>query len=315
MLTILFSLIFAQELPDIDIIVISDLNGSYGSTEYSSESQQAVNYIVKHQPDVVLVTGDMIAGQKRGLPYRTMWDSFHNTVTEPLEHYQIPLAVSPGNHDASGYKRFLQERSIFIDEWTKHKPDIKFVDDRHFPLYYAFFVHDILFVSIDNTVMRGPDVEQLSWIDEILSTKARKKIVYGHLPLIAFAKGKEKEYVHNEMLQKILEKHHVDAYISGHHHTYYPGIHHDMHMVSAPCLGSGSRFLQGASERSAKGIVRIQIIDDHIHVEGYDASSDFSVIPKNQLPRYIENSYMRIWRDDIKHYPIADLDFSISNLE
>ena len=58
------------------------------------------------RPDLVLVTGDMVAGQRAGLDYGAMWAGWHRAVTDPLRAAGIPMAVTPGNHDASGYAQY-----------------------------------------------------------------------------------------------------------------------------------------------------------------------------------------------------------------
>ena len=92
------------------VYVISDLNGSYGSTNYSSKVREAIKFIINRGADLVISTGDHVAGQKRGLNYQAMWDSFHQLVTIPLSKEKIPFLPSPGNHDASGYSQFHKER-------------------------------------------------------------------------------------------------------------------------------------------------------------------------------------------------------------
>ena len=141
MLSFFFSIFFlshsSHASDPIDIIVISDLNDSYGSTTYSTETHKTTAYILKKRPELVLVTGDMVAGQKKELPYVEMWEGFHQAVTLPLEKNQIPIAVSPGNHDASGYTVYQEERDIFVEQWQEHKPDLTYIDDANFPLYYV----------------------------------------------------------------------------------------------------------------------------------------------------------------------------------
>ena len=108
------------------VVVISDLNGSYGSTDYAPRVSRAIDWIIKTQPDLVISTGDMVAGQRIPLltdaEVRRMWRAFHETVSDPLERAGIPLAVTPGNHDASGYDRFMLEREIYEDQWKSRKP-------------------------------------------------------------------------------------------------------------------------------------------------------------------------------------------------
>lgn len=75
---LIFSLLFlfSYSLLAQRVVVISDLNGSYGSTDYSSHVSRAVSRIKEIKPDVILITGDMVAGMKNGLNYQAMWDSF-----------------------------------------------------------------------------------------------------------------------------------------------------------------------------------------------------------------------------------------------
>ena len=99
------------------VAVISDLNGSYGSTRYSARVAAAIERVIALEPDLVISTGDMVAGQRRPVlterEVRAMWAAFHAEVTEPLSRAGIPLAVTPGNHDASAYGGFEQERDLF----------------------------------------------------------------------------------------------------------------------------------------------------------------------------------------------------------
>ena len=110
---VLFFLILGNSHATTNIIVLSDFNGTYGSAEYDVAVKYSLDYIANLKPELVISTGDMIAGQKNGLNYQKMWNSFHQTVTIPLINLQIPFAVTPGNHDASGYVAFKNEREIF----------------------------------------------------------------------------------------------------------------------------------------------------------------------------------------------------------
>ena len=101
------------------IVVLSDLNDSYGSTTYGSTVHAAVTAITTRlRPDLVLVTGDMVAGQRAGLDYGAMWAGWHRAVSDPLRAAGIPMAVTPGNHDASGYAQYAAERREFVSQWT-----------------------------------------------------------------------------------------------------------------------------------------------------------------------------------------------------
>ena len=109
----------------IRVAVISDLNDSYGSVSYSPAVHSAVDALLALEPDLVLSTGDMVAGQMAGLDYEGMWAGFHAAVTDELDAADLPLAVTPGNHDASGYAGFEKEREIFVRTWRERKPSEK----------------------------------------------------------------------------------------------------------------------------------------------------------------------------------------------
>ena len=119
---------FAQSLR---VAVISDLNGSYGSTDYNPRVNAVVERIIKLAPDLVISTGDMVAGQRRPVLSETqvkaMWQAFHAGVTDPLRSAGIPLLVTPGNHDASAYGGFEGERRIFTEQWRARKPAVGFM--------------------------------------------------------------------------------------------------------------------------------------------------------------------------------------------
>ena len=46
------------------VAVISDLNGSYGSTVYHPAIKQDIARLVELKPDLIISTGDMVAGQR-----------------------------------------------------------------------------------------------------------------------------------------------------------------------------------------------------------------------------------------------------------
>ncbi|PWG74973.1 hypothetical protein DF186_15125, partial [Enterococcus hirae] len=68
-------------------------------------------------------------------------------------------------------------------------------------------------------------------------------------------------------LEKIMLDNNVSLAVFGHSHTFFPGkvIHQrqksikSLRMLSMPCMGSGSRYLSGASSRSATGYSMIEI--------------------------------------------------------
>lgn len=269
------------------VAVVSDLNDSYGSTTYSSAVGDAIARIVERGPDLVLCAGDMVAGQQAGLDYGAMWAGFHEVVSQPLADAGIPLAVTPGNHDASGYAAFDGERAIYVDEWAARRPAVDFRDDREYPLHYSFSVGQALFVSLDDTVVGRLDADQHAWLDGELAAGADfpVKIVFGHLPLMPFTQGRETEILDDADLEQTMVDRGVSLFLSGHHHGYYPGRHGGLRQVSMACLGAGSRRLVGEDAVSELAFTWIEIVDGAItSVEAYAAPDFDAPIPRETLP-------------------------------
>lgn len=284
------------------VVVLSDMNGSYGSTSYSQSVDEAVTSTILIEPDVVLSAGDMVAGQQAGLDYEAMWAAFHDTVTDPLTAAGIPFAVTPGNHDASGYSGYAGERTIYQQQWLQRTPDIEFLDDRYYPFMYSFVVGPALFISLDATLVGPLDQEQFDWVDEQLEAGADfpVKIVYGHVPIHPFAEGRESEILADRELENLLVDSGVSLFISGHHHAYYPGQHDELRVASTACLGSGPRALLGDEGRSERSILVIEF--DQYGLTNLDALGGPAfnqVIERETLPSAVGNSEYMIIRDDL----------------
>ena len=284
------------------VAVVSDMNGGYGSTSYTREVRRTVDWLTEDlEPDLVVSTGDHVAGQKRGLDYASMWDAFHETVTEPLKEAGIPFAPTPGNHDASAAPRYRRERQRFRREWRARRPSVEFVDQAHFPLRYAFEVGPALFVSIDATMPgRLPD-RQFRWLEGVLSeSDHRVKIVYGHLPLVPFAEGRESEILGSRRLEQLLRAEEVDMMLSGHHHAYYPGRRGSLRLVGMACLGGGARDLLGTDRRSRHSAVVLRVSrDGEIDVEAHYGEEMHKTVDREALPESLGDGRWRIWREDV----------------
>jgi 3',5'-cyclic AMP phosphodiesterase CpdA len=246
--------------------VISDLNGDYGSTAYDARVGRAVERIVALKPDLVLITGDMVAGQRR--PHLTeaeigaMWQALHRVVTRPLRAAGLTVAITPGNHDASGYEGFKAERRIYAGEWTPETIPLDMVDRGRFPFYYAFAVGGVLFVSLDATTTGPLDAAQMAWLTGLLEgagARYAQRVVFSHLPVWPVAQGRETEVIGDPALEALLAAHGVGLYLSGHHHAYYPGMKAGIAYVAQACLGSGPRKLIGDSRRSAQSFTMVEI--------------------------------------------------------
>ena len=273
----------------LEVIVISDLNGSYGSTRYDTRVSRAIERIIELKPDLVISTGDMVAGQRK--PHltekevRAMWTSFHKAVSNPLRAAGIPFAVTPGNHDASAYGGFEREREMFADEWSKRKPDLTFLSAGGYPFFYAFEMGGMVFASLDATTLGPLSGDQHDRL-EALGANGDPVVTFSHLPLWPFAIQREREIIGDPTLEKVYLDSGVVLHLSGHHHVFYPGWKDGVAYVSQACLGGGARRLIGAADRSPHSFTHVTFQptgDFDIAVyrgPDFERSTDFRSLPK-----------------------------------
>ena len=293
----------------LQVAVISDLNGSYGSSEYEASVSAAVERLVGMRPDLVISTGDMVAGQRLHPPLgreavTAMWSAFHREVTDPLDAAGIPLAVTPGNHDASAYASFVIEREAFREEWLPRAGRLGFVDRAAYPFHYAFAVDDVLFVSLDVTRVGALDASQLQWLDQVLTRNAahfRHRVAFGHLPVLPFAQGRETEVTADHVLERLLKRHGVELYLSGHHHAFYPGFHGGIRHIGQACLGAGPRKLIGSGQSSQRAITWLVFDDQGVHVSALSGPGFDEPISLDGLPAAIRSRFGTLVRDDLRN--------------
>ncbi len=250
------------------ICVISDLNSSYGSTNYADEVKSVIGRLNEIKPDLILCAGDMVAGQKSSLTednISAMWNSFKNAVLNPINELKIPFGFTIGNHDAS--PSYLLDRTLSQKFWLENKiaTGLNFVDSSNYPFYYSYIKDDVFLMSWDAAGAKvNPEIYQ--WMEEQLSTKqaqkAKLRILIGHLPLYAIVDSKNKVGEVNEDPEKALKffkKHGIDLYISGHQHAFYPAIKEGIRFLNAGCIGDGPRKLIANKTEAVKTYTIIKI--------------------------------------------------------
>ncbi len=293
----------AAPAPPVTVAVIADLNGSYGSTTYSSTVHNAVSAIIDRAPDLVLSAGDMVAGQQSGLDYEAMWTAFHAAVTDPLTQAGIPLAVTPGNHDASAYSSFTTERDLYEQQWLAHRPDVVFLDDAGYPFRYAFAVGPVLFVSLDDTTVGPLSSDQRTWLDALLTQYEASydvRVVFGHIPLYPVGQGVETEVLNDTDLEALLEAHQVTLFVTGHHHAYFPGRRATVRHLAMACLGSGPRALVGDTDTSLKSFVLFTVQGGAVtDLEAWAAPDFTQIVPRSSLPETVGSGDTAYTRDDL----------------
>lgn len=298
--------LFAPVKGDVRIVVISDLNSRYGSTTYEPQVTEAIPLIPQWKPDLILCAGDMVAGQKLSLSQaniQAMWEGFERDIASYFRQENIPFAITMGNHDASGTLNekgqfiFGKERRLAQVYWSQHQSDLNlnFIDDSGFPFDYSF-VHNEIFYLVWDASSFKIQTQQLNWIKNSLASSSAKaaklRIVMGHLPLYAVAVGRDKfgeVLIQAEKLQKLLEEHHVDLYISGHHHAYFPASKNQLKLLHAGALGSGPRSLLNSnlSPRNTLTVVDLNFSPQTTVFTTYDMKT-MEVINLEELPDQID---------------------------
>lgn len=309
-----FALFFVSPAAALEVAVISDLNGSYGSIEYQAYVSDAVAAIVELEPDLVIVTGDMVAGQRIPIldpdEVQAMWSAFHATVTEPFAAAGIPLAVTPGNHDASAYNDFAEERMIYAEEWRNRRPDVSFVADEGYPFFYAFDVEGVRFVSLDATTVGPVSLDQIEALNSALEGAGDTRIAFSHLPIWEFAQDRETETIGDPDLAKAFASLGVDMHLSGHHHAFYPGASDGIAYVGQACLGASPRRLVGVTDRGPRGftLLDIDVYTGDIVID-FRAAPDFANgFDMTTLPTRIDGFKASLIRVDLAELPHVHLE-------
>lgn len=253
--------------------LISDLNGSYGSTRYGSTVERGVALLQRHKPDLVLCAGDMVAGQNTGLSdkqLRAMWRGFETSVRLPLQNAGIPLFPAMGNHDASSqrsggswiYAREREQASIF---WQQRRDALPpgLLDAETYPFFYAWRRPGLFIVVLDASSAAIGNTQR-QWLLDVLRSEHRRKddlcLVVGHLPLTAFSEGRARagECIDNaESLAAELRRARVDLVISGHHHAWYPSEALGLRLLSLGAMGSGPRRLIGSAKPASASLTLV----------------------------------------------------------
>ncbi|MEL6384774.1 MAG: metallophosphoesterase [Cyanobacteria bacterium J06626_18] len=309
---------------DLRMVVMSDLNGVYGSTDYDPEVDTGMALIPFWHPDLVVCSGDMVAGQDLTLTpeqIQAMWSAFDEHVAAPLREVSLPYGFTIGNHDASSAlgvndsPLFQQERDLAAAYWQDagHNPGVEFVDRFEFPFYYTFRHGDVFFMAWDGSSSHIPK-EKLAWVEQALSSEeaqnARMRILLGHLPLYSVAIGRNEpgEVMENaDQLRAMLEKYNVHTYISGHHHAYYPGHRGDLQLLHMGILGSGPRPLIDSDLPPWKAITVVDIDFDTPELTRYTTYDiqTLEQIEYEQLPRFLTGHNGIVVRRDISYEQLS----------
>ncbi len=287
---ILLSL-FCLPLSAQSIALISDLNGRYGSISYHARVSGAVDTIAGLNPLLVISTGDMVAGQASHLnseALSTMWQSFSQTVADPLMKAGIPLLVSVGNHDGSAYPEFALDREHFAEYWRTRTNGVNILPGSDWPRRYAARQGPFLLVAFDGTRSGPLPAGERRFVGRMLErhgSEAIATVVFSHLPLWPVARGREHEIIDDPELLGLMHRHGVDVYASGHHHAYYAGVDEaGMVHVSVGALGGNVRAHSGRAGKSSHSFAILVLEDGGIRIAARAAPGFGTEISAEDLP-------------------------------
>jgi hypothetical protein len=315
------------DAPILRAVLISDLNAPYGSTHYPAEVGHAVRYITNvWRPDVVLIAGDMVAGQAPALTdsvVRAMWAAFDAVVAAPIRAAGIPLIATMGNHDASAYPAHARDRRLAAEYWndSPHRSGLRthdapersgssaVVDDAHYPMRYVVQLSDVLIVSWDATRQESATSEELvGWLQRALTStaaaEARHRVVLSHLPMYGVAEGRDRPgevLLRGDDLRRQIESWGGTLFVSGHHHAYYPGRRDAIELLHSGALGEGPRVLLGTGMPPTKTLSLLDFHADSLAITTYriDAAGTLEPVALSELPSVICGDHGWVSRRDL----------------
>ncbi|NBO32204.1 MAG: metallophosphoesterase [Cyanobacteria bacterium WB6_1B_304] len=310
---------------DVRVVVISDLNSAYGSTDYDPEVDKAISLLPFWRPDMVVCSGDMVAGQYPSLTevqLQAMWSAFDSHVAAPLRKAKLPYGFTMGNHDSSSARSvtgkflFARERNVAANYWNQpsHNPGVEFVDKFEFPFYYTFKYKDVFFLAWDGSSDFIPQ-DKLKWVERALQSpaakKAKIKILLGHLPLYAITVGRNdpgEVMANTERLRAMLERNQVHTYISGHHHAYYPAHKGKLQLLHMGILGAGPRPYLNSRLAPRKSLTVMDIKFGTAELTTYTTYDMRTMQPIKyaELPRSITGHNGMVLRRDVELTDLSD---------
>ena len=273
---------------DVRLVVFGDFNGPYGSLDYPPAVGRTVAAIVDvWRPDLVLLPGDLVAGQSRALPddrFPAMWAAFDLAVAAPLREAGIAYAATLGNHDASklrdadGGFAFARERDAAAAYWRDpgHLTGFDLVDADAHPFAWSFHLGPLFVAVLDAS---GPELDEVerAWLQATLRSpparSASLRWVMGHLPLVGIAEGRAREgevLWRAEELRDLMREAGVDTYLSGHQAAFYAGRWGDLELLFAGGVGARPLLGSTAPPRSVVTLVDIAFEPFGVRITAFD---------------------------------------------
>ena len=234
----------AAAAPSVDFLVVGDW-GRDGASHQRDVAKQMERAASSRRSCCVVSVGDNFYEQGVASAADPQWRSSYESVYH-ARSLQIPWYVALGNHDYRGSPQAQIDYSAQSSRWRMparyfkvegtalNAPylDFFFIDTSPLVHKYRDEVEDAIAENV-----RTQDVDaQLHWLNqELMQSVARWKLVIGHHTLRSGGSkhGETAEVV--QLVEPILLKHGVTAYINGHDHD----LQH-IRRGGLNCIGSGA---------------------------------------------------------------------------
>jgi tartrate-resistant acid phosphatase type 5 len=179
---------------------------AFGDFGDGNEPQRAtaaamVAYHKSHPFDFGITLGDNFYPNGIASLADPRWKSQFEDLYGPMG---IKFYATLGNHD------YYDPKSPGVElDYSKASPDWRLAS-----YYYTFVAGPVQFFAIDTVCLTQPELDWLA--QQLASSKARWKLVYGHYPLYS-ATVEDRDLIRR--LLPVLKAGAVDIYLSGHHHN------------------------------------------------------------------------------------------------
>ena len=146
-------------------------------------------------------------------------------------------------------------------------------------------------MAFDSTIPGKLSKTEFQFIERMLQAHgaaAGVTLVYSHLPMWPLAQGREHEILDDPALLGLLHSHGVDAYISGHHHVFYPGIDSaGMVHIGVAALGGNARRMVGQEARHPYSFAVLDLSNKRLVVSSFVAPGFTGNVPVTYQPESI----------------------------
>ncbi len=244
----------------------SDLKGSYAVME------QGIAALMKHSPDVIVHTGDIVESTLDPADVSTNFDH----VAGLLKKTGAPWYLTAGDHDVNPplYKPGSSDRSreeLFLSLYRRHNPDIK-------NLYYSFDKGGFHFIVLysgenlhtdprwGNVFLAGIGERQMEWLGKDLEKHrvSRGIVIFVHQPLWY-------NWARWAPIHRLLRRYPVAAVVAGHfHYNQDEGLLDGIRYVVVGATGGQIKN----ADKEAGGIHHVTIMTVH-----EDRRVEFRLLP------------------------------------